>query len=272
MTTYTTTSSAFSHIVLSTSSSPWQFTIGTLAREKGLSTAVAFVDLSKAFDRVRHQQLLTSLFDIGVSGTALEWFASYLGQRFQRVFVNGELTPFLPVSSGVLQGSVLGPTLFNILLRHLSALTNQLRTKLLSFADDKTLYASRPTAAEAAATGSSALASLTSHLQELGMVINEDKPVVMFIQPRSSPDSQHTICVNGRALSEVSSTRCREIIIDNRLSFSGQCNKLVAKVSRKIGALRRSFRQLSLKARRLYVLCVIQPDLEFAFQSFAVFI
>ena len=190
----------------------------TLARDKGLSTAVAFVDLSKAFDRVQHQQLLTSLFDIGVSGTALEWFASYLGQRFQRVIVNGELTPFLPVSSGVPQGSKLGPTLFNILVRHLPAHTNQLRTKLLSFADDKTLYASRPTAAEAAATVSSALASLTSHLQELGMVINEDKTVVMFIKPRSSPDSQHTICVNGRSLTEVSSTRCLGIIIDNRLS------------------------------------------------------
>ena len=114
----------------------------------------------------------------------------------------------------------------------------------------------------------SALVSLTSHLQELGMVINEDKTVVMFIKPRSSPDSQHTICVHGRSLTEVSSTRCLGIIIDNRLSFSDQCNKLVAKVSRKIGALRRSFRQLSLKARRLYVLCVIQPDLEFAFQSY----
>ena len=56
------------------------------------------------------------------------------------------------------------------------------------------------------------------------------------------------------------------VVIDNKLSFTPHCDKLVAKVSRKIGALRRSFRQLSPCACRLYVLCVIQSDLEFAFQ------
>ena len=103
-------------------------------------TAVIFIDLSKAFDHVTHQQLLLQLLDAGISGSALRWFASYLTERQQRVITRHDSSPYMDVTRGVPQGSILGPILFNSVVASLPELVNQFRSTLLVFADDKTLF------------------------------------------------------------------------------------------------------------------------------------
>ena len=56
-----------------------------LALDKGKTVAIAFLDLSKAFDNVDHQHLLLKLKSLNISGTVLMWFADYLSDRWQRV-------------------------------------------------------------------------------------------------------------------------------------------------------------------------------------------
>ena len=75
---------------------------------------------------------------------------------------------------------------------------------------------------------------------------------------------QLQITLSNVTLGEVESTRCLGVIVDNKLSFDQHINNVVRKASRKIGVLRRSFRQMNLFARRTFVVGVIQPDLEYA--------
>ncbi len=102
-----------------------------------LSTHCVFIDFAKAFDSVPHERLLLKLQAYGVGGSLLQWFRSFLTTRKQRVVVNGHFSDWSNVSSGVPQGSILGPLLFILYINDISSVV---RSKIKMFADDVTLY------------------------------------------------------------------------------------------------------------------------------------
>ena len=90
------------------------------AIDSGLIVAVAFVDFRKAFDSVSHKVLLEKLrANFGICDKALGWIASYLNGRNEYTVVNGYNSDTMPVSVGISQGSVLGPTLFSLFVNGL---------------------------------------------------------------------------------------------------------------------------------------------------------
>ena len=92
-----------------------------------------FCDLSKAFDTLNHSILLEKLDHYGIRGTALNWFESYLSNRFQYVDLNGHSSSRLLLATGVPQGSILGPLLFLLYINDLPSASN---LKCVTFADD----------------------------------------------------------------------------------------------------------------------------------------
>ena len=106
--------------------------------KNSIEVRTIFLDISKAFDKVRHEGLLFKLKQNGVSGSLLNLFRSYLHNRRQRVVMEGSLSDFLlSIESGVPQGSVLGPLLFLIFINDLEA---NLTSNVKFFADDTMLF------------------------------------------------------------------------------------------------------------------------------------
>ena len=88
-------------------------------RDESIPVTVLFFDFAKAFDRVDHDRMLIKLSAHGIEGNLLNWFSLFLSDRSQVVKIGEALSSPLPRSSGVLQGSVLGPLICSIFVNDL---------------------------------------------------------------------------------------------------------------------------------------------------------
>ena len=98
---------------------------------------MAILDFTEAFDKVSHKRLIHRLNDYGITGYIATWIETFLTARTQQVVVNGATSTSTIVTSGVPQGTVLGPLLF---LLYINDLPDNLSTSVRLFADDCILY------------------------------------------------------------------------------------------------------------------------------------
>ena len=109
----------------------------TSIMDDGGSVDIIYMDFQKAFDSVPHKRLITKVKALGVDGNVLKWITDFLFDRTQTVVVNSAESKEAPVTSGIPQGSVLGPILFLMYINDLPAnVLNQVRL----FADDTKLF------------------------------------------------------------------------------------------------------------------------------------
>ena len=198
--------------------------------DKKRGVILVLLDLSAAFDTIDHTTLLKQLRDrLGISGSALQWFRSYLSKRTQSVSVENGYSERVPLQYGVPQGSVLGPILYTIYTFPLGDLLRDAGVSFHLYADGTQLYLSfdycDPT---------SQLESLDKMQQCVSLVklwmtsnklkLNDDKTEVMFISSRfhNKPLSLDKFAVDNTTIEPASSVRNIGIIFDNTMLMKDQ--------------------------------------------------
>ena len=109
----------------------------TESLDQGDDIDIIYLDFSKAFDKIPHKKLMKNLWGYGIRGKIYKWVKEFLTNRSQKVVVDGQSSSTKPVTSGVPQGSVLGPILFVI---YINDLPEVIQCFIKLFADDSKLY------------------------------------------------------------------------------------------------------------------------------------
>ena len=105
--------------------------------DRGKEINAVYMDYMKAFDKVPHKRLIYKVRRYNISEGVVRWIEDFLNNRRQRVKVNKDLSAWGKVTSGIPQGSVLGPLLFVI---YINDITDYIESKILLFADDTKIY------------------------------------------------------------------------------------------------------------------------------------
>lgn len=224
--------------------------------DSGEDIDVIFFDFAKAFDKVPHLRLVRKLQAHGIQGKLLGWITEWLRDRRQAVCINGILSEWRPVISGVPQGSVLGPIMFLI---YINDLDNGVTNWILKFADDTKLFG-RASSPEGVATLQTDINQLIRWSEEWQMLFNRDKCKVMHIG-RSNKQAPYSM--GAYILTTATSERDLGITISSDLKPALQCSQAYGKASKMLAMI---FRTISYKTphvlTRLYK-SLVRPHVEY---------
>ena len=159
-----------------------------IQRQKAKKTAGAlFVDLSAAFDTIDGKVLSKKLEAYGATSRVTKWIKSYLSDRQQKVTYQQGSSDLKVNSFGAPQGSILSPFLFSVLVSDMEECLENLDVRLISYADDTTVYAVGRSAQEVCELLSVAAEKLLTFMCQSGLAVNEEKTnLIIFGQSGAS--------------------------------------------------------------------------------------
>ena len=220
-----------------------------------------YLDLRKAFDTVSHKLLIYKLRNYGISGNLLKWITSFLSDRTQFVNVNGACSGPNKVTSGVPQGSVLGPTLF---IYYINDLPLDIDCKVKIFADDTKAYSTVDISDESRLQLQRNIDTLVKWSDTWMMKFNSQKCKVLHIG-KDNPRHKYYMNDEGK-VNELDITIAEKdlgIIIDPNLSFETHINEVVKKCNRLTGMLIRTMTNLTPKIMIPLFKSLVRPVLEY---------
>lgn len=220
-----------------------------------------YTDFSKAFDTVNHDLLLCKLHNMGVRGKILEWFRSYLVDRRQIVRFKNFHSEKILVSSGVPQGSHLGPLLFNIFINDIILLINN--SNCLLFADDLKLFSIVKTHDDCIKVQQD-LSALNCWCTDNGMRMNINKCHVISFTKSKSP-ILFNYCLLDTPLSRVEVIKDLGVLFDCKLTFVPHINHIYKKSLHMLGFIIRNTREFKdVRTFRSLYLSLVRPILLYA--------
>ena len=208
---------------------------------------ISLLDLSAAFDTIDHSVLITRLNrTFGITGTALDWFTSYLQGRSQRVKVQNTCSPEAVLKFGVPQGSVLGPILFTM---YTQPLVDILKTHCMSYhryADDTQIYQSAyvENISELKPATEQCIQDVKIWMNVNKLKLNDSKTEVMLCSNPQNVDQDldFKLEINGNDINSSSKIKNLGVMFDEDLSMSSQVSNICQKTYfqlRKIASIRK---------------------------------
>jgi hypothetical protein len=229
----------------------------TLQDRKQCDTIV--MDFSKAFDKVSHSRLLYKLERVGIDPQTRKWIKSFLTGRTQTVIIDGEESTAVPVTSGVPQGSVLGPILFLVFIDDMPLYTKHSQVRL--FADDTIVYLT-VTAIDDCEKLQEDLKSLEKWEKEWQMEFHPDKCNVLRIT-RKNTKIIFPYTLHSHVLAEVTSAKYLGVTISDDMTWSNHIDKTASKANSKLGFLKRNIKTKDAEIKEKAYNMIVRPTMEY---------
>ena len=230
--------------------------------DQGGCVDAVYTDFQKAFDTVPHRRLMLKVKAHGISGKLYNWIENFLSGRSQRVYVNGSSSESAQVTSGIPQGSVLGPLLFVI---YINDLPQHVKSQVRIFADDTKLF-TRSDTEEARDQLQQDLDSLQKWSDDWLLRFHPQKCCVMHI---GHQNEEKTYFMNVKdsdqkhPLAKTEAEKDLGVTVDNKLSFKQHINQVTSKANRNLGIIRRTFDHLPNHTFVLLYKAMVRPILEY---------
>lgn len=231
-----------------------------LGLNEGGQTDVAVLDFSKAFDKVDHNLLLMKLDFYGIRGSYLDWMRSFLTNRTQKVVVDGFSSDTIDVTSGVPQGTVLGPILFIMFINDIS---QNVQSQVRLFADDCIIY--RPIKNEKDCEAfQQDLKELEKWADKWKMQFNIKKCFVMNITLQKTRLTKFQYYMKGELLQLTDATVYLGITISANLSWNKHIDTMTSKANRVLNFLKRNLKKCPKQIKEKAYTTYVRPITEYA--------
>ena len=243
--------------------------------DDGKVPITVYLDLSKAFDTLDHRILLHKLQYYGIRGVALKWFKSYLCNRYQYVDIDGTESNYQQISTGVPQGSILGPLIFLIYMNDIHRASDKFHSIL--YADDTSLIdtlCSFNTAVDQTSYNKSQLsANINRELKDistwlkvnkLSLNVKKTKFMLFHHKQRNIASFIPNLEIEGHSIEQVAEFNFLGLTVDQHMSWEPHVNKIANKISRTIGILCRLKHYLSPLILKVLYSTLIAPHLNYS--------
>ena len=219
-----------------------------------------FLDFAKAFDSVPHHRLLLKLQALGISGELLGWVNCFLTTRSQRVVVNGQFSEWLPVASGVPQGSILGPLFFILYIDDIRHVVKH--SSIKSFADDISLY-SRVSCYDDCLKLQEDLSSVYNWSLKWHPKLNPKKCEAVNITNKRHPINFEYF-IGSHPIPWSQKVKYLGIVISSKLRWNDHCRYVVSKATKCLNRIRRAMFGCTQAAKVSAYKALVRPYLEYA--------
>ena len=229
--------------------------------ENGLVSSVTTIDLSKAFDSVDHDVLLTKLSWYGVD---TRWFGSYLSGR-EQIVRGGRVT--LPMSCGVPQGSIIGPILFILFTNDLSGYLTHGR--LISYADDTMHLDCAPPDGPGLDDLKNRLEFTVTQLQSWfsanSLKMNKKKTDFMLVgsKPNLKKTTHFHFDIDESSVHASNKVKILGVIVDSSLSWDAHVTQVVQKCNGILVSLFRFRHYFSVEVRQILIQAYVFPHITY---------